>query len=282
MANPNKLLDRLFLYPLMLVLLTPLIGIAQHSAEQCTQLKSGVFHFYPLHTNEHYIIYFDGDKEREINTRTNDTTFWEVKWDGDCRFTQKFISSTGELDKKTEKFLKQHIMAYSIEKVTSEYFTFKGYIDKFSGTHIQSDTIWMGERIRQVIPTFIESLTVVEANRLHIKDTSAFALLYIYRPGKFTNSLSNYVIYLDDNALCIAANKSGHIFKISKPGIFEFKSKLGKSESAIKVDIKTGKKYFIKSMIHWGMYRGLSNYKLEMAEVPQTVGVAEFADVNVN
>lgn len=256
----------------------PFFCFAQSTINNCSNLKSGVFHFYPKNTNEHIIIYIEGDKQIEINPRTNDTTFSEVVWSNNCSFTQKFISSTSEIDKKTTKFLKKHILAYKVEEHTDEYYTVKGYIDKLSGTLIQSDTIWLVEKIREPVLPFIEQITTTEEQRLHIKDTSSYALLYIYRPGKLTNSLSNYPVYINDNPICVMKNKSGFIFKIYREGEYVFTSSLLNNKSAVTLNIEFGKKYYLKSMIHWGMYRGLANYKLEMAVVPNTPGAEEFSD----
>ena len=76
-------------------------------------------------------------------------------------------------------------------------------------------------------------------------------------------------------------NKSGYIFKILKEGQFNLKSKLYKDESSVKVDVKFGKTYYIKSMVHCGMFKGLKNYKLEMAMINPAEGKTEFGEVNL-
>jgi hypothetical protein len=110
----------------------------------------------------------------------------------------------------------------------------------------------------------------------HFSDTSRYAVLYVYRPGKLTNSLSNYLIYFNDNIMCVGKNNTGYIFKIMKEGRFELKSKLYKDESFINVDIKFGKIYYVKSMVNWGLFKGLKNFKLEMANVSAEEGKNEF------
>jgi hypothetical protein len=79
--------------------------------------------------------------------------------------------------------------------------------------------------------------------------------------------------------MCVAKNRSGYIFKILKEGKITFKSKLLKDESAVTVDIKFGKKYYIKSMIHWTISSRLYNFKLEMAAVAPEKGADEFDKV---
>ncbi|MFT3947569.1 MAG: hypothetical protein QM763_11425 [Agriterribacter sp.] len=242
-------------------------------------MRSGVFHFYPKNTNDHFIIYAEPSRHKEINGNTGDTIVWDIQWTNECSFIERFMSADAALDKKTAKFLKAHSVAYKIEAITDDYFTFKGYVDKLSGVLIQQDTVWFSEKTHLPANPFIQPITSIEAERLHFADTSKYALLYVYRPGKLTNSLSNYPVYLNDDIICIIRNRSGYVFKILKEGTFECKSRLLKDESEVQVNIQFGKRYFIKSMVHWGMYKGLNNYKLEMAIMPGDTGSTEFSEV---
>ena len=93
--------------------------------------------------------------------------------------------------------------------------------------------------------------------------------------------MGNYIVYFDDNLMCVAKNNSGYIFKILKEGVFEVKSKLLKDEAAVKVDVKFGKTYYVKSSIKWGITSRLYNFKLEMTNVPPAVGITEFEEVDL-
>lgn len=121
----------------------------------------------------------------------------------------------------------------------------------------------------------------VSLREARITDTSDYALLYIYRPGKITNSLSHYSIFFNDNIMCLAKNNSGYIFKIFKEGKFELKSRLLKDESVINIEVKKGKTYYVKSMIHWGIKSRFYNFKLAIAEENKEVGKVEFQDVRL-
>lgn len=274
----SALFSNLFL-PWVFLIVFPSISFSQKLAATCGDIKSGIFHFYPKNTSDHFVIYAEPSHHKEINVNTGDTILWEIKWIDDCSFLEKLIATNVALNKKTARFLKAHSIAYKIETITDDYFTFKGYIDRLSGEMIQSDTLWFTERIASSVTPFIQPITSDEEGRLNFSDTSKFALLYLYRPGKLTNSLSNYPVYLNDEVICIARNNSGYLFKIFKEGIFECKSHLLKDESAVRVNIQFGKKFFIKSVVHWGMYSGLRNYKLEMAVMPDSIGRREFSEV---
>jgi len=105
-------------------------------------------------------------------------------------------------------------------------------------------------------------------------------VLYLYRPGKLTNSMGNYLVYFDNNVMCVAKNNTGYIFKILKEGTFEIKSRLLKDESAVKLEVKFGNIYYVKSMVHWTITKRLYNFKLDMAIMKPEDGQEEYYDVN--
>jgi hypothetical protein len=142
--------------------------------------------------------------------------------------------------------------------------------------------MWLTEKTTIVNNTLYKQIPdAAVLKKQHFSDTSNYAVVYVYRPGKITNSLGNYLIYLDDNLICDAKNKTGFIFKIFKEGQFTLSSKLYKDESGVKLDVKFGKAYYVKSMIHWGISSRLYNFKLEMAVVDPISGTEEFEKVNI-
>ena len=253
---------------------------AQNKKLTCLDLKTGIFHSYSKNGSEHFISRREADYQYDNNLTKGDTSVWKINWTDDCTYSLKFVSGTG-FDEATLKILKKHKLAYEITKVTGDYCVYKGYLDNVSGTLLESDTMWLAEKTtvsNNVLFTQLPSDGLLK--RHHFGDTSRYAVLYIYRPGKLTNSLGNYIIYCNDNVMCVAKNKSGYIFKILKEGQISFKSKLFKDESSVTVDIKFGKKYYVKSMIHWGISSRLYNFKLEMALVTNETGAEEFDKVD--
>ena len=256
-------------------------AFSQNTSFTCKDLKNGIFHSYPKNSSQHYISTRDDEFQYETNINTGDTTLWQIKWQNDCSYTLKYISGSGT-DEATIKFLKKHKLTYEIINITTEYYVFKGYVDKTSNLPIQVDTMWLTEKTNPANNEIYRQVANNQAlKKAHFSDTSSYAVLYVYRPGNLKHSLSNYLVYFDDNILCVAKNNSGYIFKIMKEGQFNLKSKLNKDESSVKLNVKFGKTYYIKSMVHWGMFKGLKNYKLEIAVVNPAEGKIEFGEVNL-
>ncbi|HYK57410.1 MAG TPA: hypothetical protein VEV15_13160, partial [Flavisolibacter sp.] len=142
------------------------------------------------------------------------------------------------------------------------------------------DTMWFHEKV--TIPNnelFKPYKTRFIPRKDRFSDTSQYAVLYIYRPGKLTNSLADFLVYFDENIMWVAHNNSGQLFKIFKEGKYRIKSRLMKDEDYIDVDFRFGQTYYIKSKIKWGFYRG-NNFKLEMEEMKPEKGQKEFDEVD--
>lgn len=242
----------------------------------CADIKTGAFHLYPKNSADHFIDVREGEYVRETKMNTGDTSLYKINWLSDCTYSLQYISGSEKMPDETAKFFKKHKLVYEMFAVTNNYYVYKGYIDKVSNLPISTDTVWFKEKATVVNNTTYIQVTLAEAK---IKDTSKYALLYIYRPGKITNSLADFFIYFNDNLMCVASNNSGYIFKLFKEGKYQVKSRLLKDESTIDIDVKNGQTYYIKSMIHWGFKSRGYNFKLEMAAVPKDVGRSAFLDV---
>lgn len=263
---------------LLLFFILPLITFCQNKALTCSDIKTGIFHIYPKNSPDHYIDIREGEFVRETKMNTGDTSLYKINWINDCTYSLQYLSGTEKMTDEIAKFYKKHKLVYEIPSVTNEYYVYKGYIDKTSNIPISTDTIWFNEKTTVVDNTIYKQASLAEAT---IKDTSKYALLYIYRPGKITNSLSDYMIYLNDNVMCLAKNNSGYIFKIFKEGKIQLKSRLLKDESVVDLEVKHGEIYYIKSMVHWGIKSRLYNFKLEMASVNKEMGQVEFQHVRL-
>jgi hypothetical protein len=259
----------------------PLISLAQNKTS-CNDLHNGFSYYYPRNSAERYCSIRQGDTAYEVNLVQNDTSVWRIHWLDDCTFSEKYISGGKKIPPQSLRVLKQHTLIYEITGVTDEYYLFTGRFDKKSNLPVQIDTAWLHEKIN--VPSNELFKRVANENllrRAHFSDTSKYAVLYLYRPGKLTNSLGDYLVYFDDDIMCVAHNKSGYIFKILKEGKFNIKSRLLKDESSVPVDIKFGKVYYVKSMIHWGISSRLYNFKLAMELMDPGQGKTEFAETNL-
>ena len=246
----------------------------------CTQIHEGVFYNYPRNTADKYMDIREGDYVHETNTVTGDTSLWKIKWNDDCTYMLSLVDMNGKLEQQTRDLMKKHKLLFTINKLTNDYYTYTGYFDKTSNLPLVNDTMWMHEKVNIVSNELFKQVPGDQVfKKPAISDTSQYALLYVYRPGKLKLSMANYLVYFDNNLMCVAQNNSGFVFRILKEGKFELKSRLNKDESSLPLDIHFGKIYFVKTEIQWGMYKHLSNYKLENTELSREQGDAEFQDI---
>ncbi len=260
----------------------PFIISAQAKTPTCTYLKDGIFHFYPKNSSDHDLNIREGELLHETNSKSGDSILWQIKWVDECIYTLKYISGNRPLSGENLKFVKKHKFVYEIGRITNEYYLFKGYVDKVSDIAIQTDTMWLIEKVNRVSNELFKPVANSSLlKKAKFSDTSNYAVLYLYRPKKLSNSLGNYLVYFDDNLMCVAKNNSGYIFKILKEGAFEVKSKLLKDESAVTVNVKFGNTYYVKSTIKWGITSRLYNFKLGMANVPSAEAIPEFEEVDI-
>ena len=246
----------------------------------CSDVHEGIFYNYPKNSPDKYVDIREGDYVRERNLVTGDTSLWKMKWNDDCTCTMSLVDMNGKLEQQTRDLIKKHKLVFAINRLTDDYYTYTGYLDKTSNAPLVTDTIWLHEKVNIVSNELFKRVPENEVFKKKVfNDTSAYALLYVYRPGKTTLSLASYLVYFDNNLMCIAQNNTGFLFKILKEGKFELKSRLNKDEASLPLNIQFGKTYFVKTMLQWGMYKHLSNYKLENKEMTKEEGFADFMGI---
>lgn len=257
----------------------PMISPAQNTKLSCIDFRKGIFYTYPKNSADHYVTTRDNEYSHETNTSTGDTTLWKVKWLSDCVYSLKYISGNAKIADENLAVLKKHTLVFEMSAVTNDYYVFTGHIDKASNIQIQTDTMWTSEKVNVANNELFKPISFSSFKKP--ADTARYSILYIYRPGKITNSMANYLIYFDDNFMCVAKNNSGYVFKIFKEGKFEVKSKLYSDQADTQLDVKFGNIYFVKSMIHWTLSDIRYNFKLDMAVVNADLGKDEFDKVKV-
>jgi len=182
----------------------PLVATAQNKSLNCSGIKNGIFHIYPQNVAGHIVDIREGEFVRETKENTGDTSLYRITWLNDCTYELKYVSGNEKFSDEISKFLKKHKLVYEITSVTEDYYVYKGYMDKTSTLPVNTDTMWLTEKLGIVhneLYTEVQSL-----KEARVSDTSKYALLYIYRSGKITNSLGNYFIYFNDNAMLVAKN----------------------------------------------------------------------------
>ncbi len=255
-------------------------GYAQVDKERCKEIQNGIFYFYPQNSKERLIEIREGDFLTEKSLVTGDTMHWKIKWDSECTYRLSFISSSLAMDKAMKKVTKKYDFVYKITGITDQYYTFTGYLDNIKNNPIQQDTIWMSEKISIPDNTLFEVVPKELYRKAAIMtDTSKYALLHVYRPGKFTHSLSNFLVYFNDNIMCVSSNNRGYVFKVLKEGSFNIHSRLLKDSAGATINIQFGKKYYIKPFINWTITDKLYNFRLGVQEMDIPTGIKEFEDV---
>lgn len=132
-----------------IALVCPLFACGQPArVNDCNKVKYGTFYFYPPKTNDEFVIIRDKDLQREIDFKTKDTTFWQLKWKNDCEFSLRFIRKSGPVSDDEKAFFNNAHVSVQIAKVSKQYYVFKGGLDSIESRNPVSDTIWFKPRIK--------------------------------------------------------------------------------------------------------------------------------------
>jgi hypothetical protein len=252
---------------------------AQFKPPACSAYRKGTFYAYPSGKGIHYILYRDAHTEKEVSPEQGDSTVWRIEWQDACNYTLEYVSGNVSLSGKQEKFLEKHRLAYRILFTTDDYCVYTEAVDKPDGKLLERDTIWLHESPHVLAAPnpgrLVDEMTL---RKRHFSDTSQYAVLCLYRPKKLVLSLARYGIFLDSSALCMMTNGSAYMFMISKEGPATLESVLNKDKFPLALDIKFGRRYYVRSTIDWGLTK-YGNYKLEMEQVPEAKAKQEFEQV---
>ena len=265
------------LFTLLMMSFIPAIGNAQ-ILSGCPALKTGIFYSYPKNTADKYVTYREKGIAKEYDLVKGDSSIWKVDWKDDCTYSLKYVSGSAKLNPEMDDFVRKHTLLFTIRETTADYYVFNTFIDKLKGIQLGSDTMWLREKLNHVPTRLFEPVANPQAvKKARFSDTSQYAVVYLYRPGKFTNSVGEgFMVSLDELPIAKMPNKTAYIFKVFQPGNHTFSSRLDKDESKAVVNIEMGKSYYVKAAINWGLYSINKNYKLEMKIMPDKEGKPEF------
>jgi hypothetical protein len=132
-----------------IALVCPLFACGQPArVNDCNKVKYGTFYFYPPKTNDEIVAIRDKDLQTEIDKKTKDTSYWQVKWENDCEFSLRFIRKNRPISDDDKSFYNAHVIVAQIAKVSKQYYVYNAWLDSIeSGTPL-SDTIWFKPRIK--------------------------------------------------------------------------------------------------------------------------------------
>jgi hypothetical protein len=111
---------------------------------KCEDLKNGTFYSYTREGIESIFIRH-GEMQKELNTQSEDSTVWQIKWVGNCSYTLKFLQGNGYPDGQII-FLKQHIFFFRVLEITDNYYLYESHQDGPSGKLIFMDTVWLKQK----------------------------------------------------------------------------------------------------------------------------------------
>jgi hypothetical protein len=242
------------IHSLFSLLFTPLLISAQPLS--CSDLKNGVYIFFSGADGSSRTYTRNGEMQKEFNPATRETTIWDVEWVSDCIYSLKYNSGLEDKPKQEQELLKKHKFVFQILSVTDDYYIFQSTLDKATNPVILKDTLWIKQRSnakRKVTtnPRLDSLLALRKAAFDSVVSKSAF--LYVFRPGKFAESLVSYTLCLNDVPICEMANKASYVIRLSKEGQTTFVAKVRKQETSITLDIKPGKKYFLRCELPWSL-----------------------------
>jgi hypothetical protein len=246
--------SKIIILALVSLLFAPLLSPAQ--TPTCSDLKNGVFISFSRADGSRSTYTRNGEIQKEFNLATRETTIWDVEWVGDCTYYLKYNSGMEDKPKQTQELLKKHKFLCQILRITDDYYIFQSTLDKASNPVILQDTLWIKQRSdakRKVTtnPRIDSLLALRKAAFDSVVSKSAF--LYIFRPGKFAESGISYTLYLNDVPICEMANRASYIVRLSKEGQTTFVAKVGKQETSITLNVKSGNKYFLRCELPWSL-----------------------------
>ena len=222
----------------------------QGNKADCSSVKNGIFFSYPKNSADKYVSKREGLYQNEKNLLTGDSTVYKVEWIDNCKYTLKLLTSSGKMTAAEKDFWENHKLVYTITGIDKNYYTYNGYADKSSNLLLTTDTMWLNEKINYLSNELIQPLkneTILKKS--HFTDTSKYAVLYLYRAGKFAASQVDMLTYFDDNLICDSRSGSAFIFKILKEGNFKLLSvsNMNKKFTELPLSIKFGQKYYVNS-----------------------------------
>lgn len=130
---------------LLLLVLVMLLTSFSASAPDCSQLKKGVFHSYTKQ-GTHIIINRIDSIQQDINTKTNDTTYWKINWLSPCHFAATYLTGSGPKTAEEKNFYQSTTLFYDVKEIADNYYIGTTTVKAPNGTSSSTDTTWLVEK----------------------------------------------------------------------------------------------------------------------------------------
>ena len=112
----------------------------------CSDIKNGVFISFSKTDGSRSVYTRNGEVQKELNTSTKETIFWDVEWIDDCSYYLKYNSGLEDNSKKELEKIKKHKILIKVLSVSQNYYLFQSFLDKESSTPVMKDTLWIKQR----------------------------------------------------------------------------------------------------------------------------------------
>lgn len=266
---------RLFTSFLFLVLSNIGYAQTQPTVGSCPDIQNGVYYSYPLNSNDRWKSERNGDIQQEINLETGDTLLFKVSWGRKCEYTLNYKSGGEKLKKEELAFLKQYKFVYTISEVTPNYYIAATYLNEPNNYPVSVDTMWNKERPVSHDRLVFTNLSAKDMRKARLKDTSQFALLYVYRPSKFKCSAIGFPLYANNMLMCgFPENGGAFVFKVLKQGPMRLQGQHKQHKDYLDLDIRFGQKYYVRVDTKWSIARCIPY----LSEMENMKGQEEFLE----
>jgi hypothetical protein len=250
-------LTRFPFYTILLFLVGPLtVDCQDNHPLTCADIRNGTFYYFGKGSDGQETFIRKGALQREQIPAKKETVLWEVEWLSDCVYTLKYQSGAENHSDAEQKFLAKHLVVTEILQVNENYLTFRSAVDKVTNPTVLQDTIWIKQRQSAggKVVSNPNADSIVTA-RKQIRDSldATYATLYVFRPGKFLNSMKNYNLLVNGEPACVISNGCRLILKLHKAGVYRLSAKVDGPEQVVNVDAKSGESYYLQCQITWGV-----------------------------
>ena len=149
---------------------------------------------------------------------------------------------------------KQNLYVSVVTQATPDYYVTTSYLESAKNYSIAVDIMWFAERNVSSDRVVFASLNPSEQRKAKLKDTSSFALLYVYRPSKFICSGVSFPMYGNDVLMCGFPEKGGaYVFKVQKEGPIRLTGQHRQQKDYLDLDVRFGQKYYVRVDTKWSM-----------------------------
>lgn len=238
----------------LLILLFACPFFVQAQSPTYASVKNGVFIYFSRANGSKATCTRSGETQKEINPVTRESALWDVQWLNDSVYSMQYNSGLEDKPREELKLLQKHKVIVQILAVTEDYYTYRTSLDKVSNPAVSNDTLWIKQhrdaKNKMIGNPRIDSLLAI---RRAAYDTmiSRSATLYVFRPGKFTQSAVNCMISINGTPACEMTNKAAYILRLTKEGEMTITAQIDKQKTNVTIEVTPGAKFYLRCEIPW-------------------------------